>query len=270
MVSVRRILKVSQTAKIDASRRRRQTERKLKESLSLSRRSTSGLGSLQRRLESFHENTDEITNLLNQRLAQRDSVGRLKTADEERLNQEKDAKTSAEQELEFADSAEEKASARSRLDVIIERISELQAEIRQRALAEKKLAKPIEELSTRKARLMKQTRKSSQNKPDLLDLVKSSRRSSVQLRDQVGRIIKQEQNAARRLVQVTEKLKELQRKKRRTAKKKKKTSRRKLKRKKSKIRVKVKHKKVKRKSKRAKKKISKKRRTKAKSRRRSR
>ena len=135
MVSVTRVLKVSQTAKIDASRRRRQTERKLKESLSLSRRSTSGLGSLQRRLESFHENTAQVTNLLNQRLAQRDSVGRLKTAAEERLNQEKDAKTSAEQELEFADSAEEKTSARSRLDVIIERISELQAEIRQRAAA---------------------------------------------------------------------------------------------------------------------------------------
>jgi len=269
MVSVRNILKVSQTAKIDASRRRRQTERKLKESLSLNRRSTSGLGSLQRRLESFHENTDQVTNLLNQRLAQRDSVRRLKTAAEERLNQEKDVKASAEQELEFADSAEEKASARNKLDVIIERISELQAEIRQRTSAEKKLAKPIEELSTRKARLMKQTRKSSQNKPDLLDLVKSSRRSSVQLRDQVGRIIKQEQNAARRLVQATEKLKELQRKKKRTAKKKKKVSRRKLKRKKSKIRVKVKHK-VKRKSKRAKKKLSKKRHTKAKSRRRSR
>lgn len=214
MTSVKRLVEMSQRAKIAATKQRRQTERRLKKTISLKRGSSSSLSSLQRKLESFHENIDEVSNLLKQRLAQQDSIRRLKSAAEDRLSQEQEAKGRAEQEIELADSAEEKESAVGRLQIINDRISELKSEIRQRLSTEKKLSKTIEEYSKLKSRLATRAKKRSQNKPLLLNLVKSSKKKSEKLQARLGSSRRREQAAARNLVKVRKRFELLKAKRR--------------------------------------------------------
>ncbi|MFQ6024918.1 MAG: hypothetical protein ACE5JT_00160 [Nitrosopumilaceae archaeon] len=229
MASVKRLIEMSRRAKIAATSERRRKERSLKKAISLKRGSSSSLSSLQRGLESFHENIGDVSNLLKQRLAQQDSIRRLKSAAEERLNQEQEAKGRAEQEIELADSAEEKESALGRLKIISDRISELKSEIKQRLSTEKKLSKTIEEYSKLKSRLATRAKKRLQNKPVLLDLVKSSKKKSEKLQAQLGASRKREQTAALNLAKITKKfalLKAKQRKIKRAVKKRSKTKRR--------------------------------------------
>ena len=229
MTSVKRLVEISRRAKIAATNQRRQAERSLKKAISLKRGSSSSLSSLQRGLESFHENIGDVSNLLKQRLAQQDSIRRLKSAAEERLNQEQEAKGRAEQEVELADSAEEKESALGRLEIISDRISELKSEIKQRLSTEKRLSKTIEEYSKLKSRLATRAKKRLQNKPVLLDLVKSGKKKSGKLQAQLGASRKREQTAALNLAKITKKfalLKAKQRKIKRAVKKRSKTKRR--------------------------------------------
>jgi len=254
MASIRRLVQLTRKSKFDAAKQRRQAEKKLKESVSIQRKSTSGLSSLQRRLEAFHENIDQVSSLLVQRLAQKDSIQRLKATAETRLQDEQDPKERAEQEVEFADSVEEKENALSHLKIINDRILELKAEIKERISTERKLSKTIEEYTKLKSKLLSQSRNQSKNKPTLLEMAQSSKKKSEKLRSLVGIKTRREKNVEQRLAQISEKLrliKKLRPKKTKTKKKtrvKKKTTRR-VKPQKSKRRAKTSRIKIKSKSK---------------------
>jgi len=136
------VLKLRQR-KQDVSKLRLKAEKQLKESRSIERRSSSGLVFLDKKIESEKEDSSEVSNILTQKNSQLESIHRLVTAAEERLNREKEALTDTEQEIEFAENLEEKQSAETRLNSIKSNIGELEFEIKSRQKTAKKIAEEV-------------------------------------------------------------------------------------------------------------------------------
>ncbi len=139
------VLKLRQR-KQDVSKLRLKAEKQLKASRSIERRSSSGLVFLDKKIESEKEDSSEVSNILTQKNSQLESIHRLVTAAEERLNREKEALTDIEQEMEFAENLEEKQSAETRLNSIKSNIGELEFEIKSRKKTAKKLPKKLQQI----------------------------------------------------------------------------------------------------------------------------
>ena len=210
---------------------RRKDQNKLKEVLSQKRRLSSGLASLERKREATSRYRDHIIQLLNQTLAQRDSLGRLETAAEERLRQEQDAKDQLKQQSDYG-GPDEKAAAVERLKLIDDKISELRAEIKEREAAEARLVNTIENYQREKTKLDQKLRKEIHAKPALIEQLKTSTKAESTLRPRVLSLVKREAQVGKTLVLMQKKLAQLAEKRRKTkrkAKKKAKTKARKAK-----------------------------------------
>ena len=134
-----------QKRKMLVTKLRRQSERELEKASTLAKRTSSGLVMLQKKVESSREQLEDVAGVLTQRLAQQESIQRLVAAAEERLKREKETKEQIEQELEFADSEDEKQRAQNALKTITDRIDELIEEIKQRNKTAKKITQAIED-----------------------------------------------------------------------------------------------------------------------------
>ncbi|MGQ0376188.1 MAG: ATPase V [Nitrososphaerota archaeon] len=185
MTSLSKLANKLQKKKIEATKLRKQSEKKFDQVRKLSRKSSSGLSSLQRRLENTHEKLDDVSFHLNQRTAQQESIMRLIAAAQERLKYEKDLKDQTEQELEFVNSKEEKQQIQERLQTIVDRINELTAEIRQRNAVAKKTANAIDEYKSSKSKISNQVRKQVHAKPVLLNIVKNTKKTATRLAKQL-------------------------------------------------------------------------------------
>jgi len=185
LTSLTRLATKLQKKKIEAAKLRKQSEKKFKQVRKLSRKTTSGLSSLQKRLESTHEKLDDVSFHLNQRTAQQESIMRLVAAAQERLKQEKDLKEQTAQELEFASSKEEKQQIQERLQTIVDRINELTAEIRQRNAMARKTTDAIDEFKNSKSKIANQVRKQVQSKPVLVNLMKNTKKTATRLAKQL-------------------------------------------------------------------------------------
>ncbi|MDP2667236.1 MAG: hypothetical protein Q8O65_00775, partial [Nitrosopumilaceae archaeon] len=193
MTSLTRLATKLQKKKIEAAKLRKQSEKKFKQVKKLSRKTTSGLSSLQKRLESTHEKLDDVSFHLNQRTAQQESIMRLVAAAQERLKQEKDLKEQTAQELDFASSKEEKQQIQERLQTIVDRINELTAEIRQRNAMARKTTDAIDEFKNSKSKITSQVRKQAQSKPVLVNLMKNTKKTATRLAKQLENREKREQ-----------------------------------------------------------------------------
>ncbi len=233
-----------QEKKREAAKLRRMGELEFKKAKSLANRSVSGLVTLQRKIESSKEALEDVSGILTQRLAQQESIQRLVASAEEHLKREKEAKEQTEQELEFAESEEEKTQAMARLQIISERINELIEEIKQRNNTFKKITKSIEDYKKSSSHLAGKIQKQTHSKPTLQNLIKTSKKATVRIAKQVSRQAKQEESAKQTLSKISKKLSELAAKRRKSAAKKKKSkvSKRKSKTKKSKSKSKIKRK----------------------------
>ncbi len=205
MTSLSALAKSYKNKKIEATKRRRQTQNKLKSVLSLKRRSSSGLNSLERRKEHMIEKKEEIAQLLNQHLAQRDSIQRLKIVAEERLRQEREARDQTQQQSEYAE-PEERVHALERLKIIDDKIGELESEIKQRNLTEGRLVKIIADLEKQKSKIYTDLKKQIHSKPSLLEQLKSSTKAEATLRSRVQSMIKREEQANRELAKIIQRL----------------------------------------------------------------
>jgi len=205
MTSLSDLVKSYKNKKIEATKRRRQAENKLKSVISLKRRSSSGLASLERRKENTTGKKGDIAQLLNQYLAQRDSIQRLKISAEERLRQEQEAKDQSQQQSEYAE-PEEKARALERLKIADDKIAELESEIKQRNHGEERLVKIIADLEKQKSKNDMELRNQSHSKPSLLEQLKSCIREEERLRQHVQSRIKQELKAKSDLSRIIQRL----------------------------------------------------------------
>ena len=192
----------------------------LKEAVSLSRRSSSGLLSVERRLEYSKGKLGEINAEFNHVQARKESLERLASAAQERLTQEITAKDQAETDLQNAETDGAKQIAAERLAQIIQKIQELEEETKQRQEAAEKLIKVIEGFKKSKSQTSNQIQKQTKLKPVLLNQIKTSKIDSERLRKHVDIAVKKEQNVSKILDVVSKKLEEQIARKRRIAAKK--------------------------------------------------
>jgi len=129
MVGLKNKLKQLTTQKSEISKIRRKGENEYKKVKSISRKYSSSLKSTQKRIETFKQNADDINEILSQKIAQMESVQRLKSAAQERLNIEIQNKDQIESEIDFADTSEEKQGLEYRLNSILSSIDEIKNEI---------------------------------------------------------------------------------------------------------------------------------------------
>lgn len=195
--------------KIEATKIRRKNERLLKEAKSLNRRSSSGLHTLERKLEDTREKMGDINVEFNQILARKESIERLIKAAHERLKVETDAKEQAEIDMDNADSEAAKQLAADRLAQANEKIQQLKFEIKQRESAAQKLIDVIEEQKKSKSKTSVQIHKQAHAKPTLVTLIKKSRINTERLQKRLGSSMRKEAMIAKNLERATKKLEEI-------------------------------------------------------------
>ena len=195
----KRILQLQQK-KIRTSKIRNKTLRSLKTAKSLYGKSTSTINSIQRRVSKIRFQLDEISNILQHSLAQKESIQRLKINAEERLKQEKERKKQIEQELSSAISYT-KDQLEFTLDTISDQINEIRNEIRQRNSTAKKVQKIIEESNTKKSRLSGQIKRALQSKPQLVKIMNKTKKNMVKLEKRLPSLMKTEKNVKKNLTQ---------------------------------------------------------------------
>jgi hypothetical protein len=161
------------------AKHRRNDERSFLKTKSLANRSVSGLGSLQRRIDSSKEQLEDVSGILTQRMAQHESIQRLIANAQEGLRRENEAKEQAEQEVSFTNSDEEKNQAIARLRIITERIDELVDEIKRRTNTAKKISQGIEDYKKSSTKLATKIKIQTHSKPDLQKLIKTKKKSKV-------------------------------------------------------------------------------------------
>lgn len=183
---------------------------------------------MDRRKEATIRKRHEISRLLSQFLAQQDSIKRLKIAAEDRLKQEQESKDRVQQEIEFANSPEEKTRALERLKVIDKKIGELNSEIKQRNVAEQRLSKLIADNTKSKSKIEVQIRQLAGSKPLLLEQLKSSTKAGERLRSEVKSRQRQEIQVARNLSKALQRLELLRAKRRKQKRKARKKPKRKI------------------------------------------
>jgi len=174
MAGLKSKLKQLTSEKSEISKIRRRGENEYKKVRTLSKKYSSSLKSTQKRIETFKQNADEINEALSQKLAQMDSIQRLKSAAEERLGLEIQNKEQVENEIDFAENPQEKQSLEYRLNSIISVIDDIKNEIKQRSSMEKKFALAISEVEKKKNSVSKTIKKNIESKPELVKLAKTT------------------------------------------------------------------------------------------------
>jgi len=217
LASLAKLAQKLKQEKSDAAKQRRLQEKMLKEAVSLARRSSSGLSSVEHRLEDSKAKLGEINAEFNHVLARKESLERLASAAQERLTQEIAAKDQAETDLQNAETEGAKQIAAERLEQIIQKIDELEEEAKQRHAAAEELVKVIEGFKKSKTQTSHQIQKQVKSKPVLLNQIKTSTVDSERLKKRVSTAVKKEQNVSKILDVVSKKLAEQLARKRRIA-----------------------------------------------------
>ena len=161
--------------KLELSKIRRSSEKEFKKAKAVSRKYSSSLTSLQKRVNSSREQAEDLGQILNQKIAQIESVQRLKNAAIEKLGLETQSKEQLEGESDFANTDEEKHSIESRLQIILSTIDDIKSEIKQRTSMEKKLQQSIDEYNKSKSTISSKIKKNLESKPTLVKMVKTSK-----------------------------------------------------------------------------------------------
>ncbi len=198
--------------KLHSSKLLKQTKKALDTAKSLHKKSTSGVNSIQRRVDSFRSELERVTRDLEHYLAQKESIQRLKAAAEERLADLKVEKKDIEQQISSA-TGEAKEQLALTLDTISEQITDLRSQLTNRNSTMKKIEKTIAEYSVNKDKLSAKIKNTLQSKPQLMDLIKSSDKDVSRLDSRLNLVIQQEKAAQAKLSKVISRLNELNTKK---------------------------------------------------------
>ena len=174
MVSLTTAVKQLAAKKQEISKIRRSSEKEFQKAKSVSRKYTSSLNSLQKRVVTSRQQIDEITQLLNQKMSQLESIQRLKKSAQDRLGTEIQNKEQLENEVGFSNTDDEKQNILSRISVVNGVIDDIKNEIKQRTPMEKKLTQIIDEINNSKSKISNTVKKNLESKPTLVNLVKTT------------------------------------------------------------------------------------------------
>ena len=193
MKSISKRLAQLQKTKTRTTKIRSKTLRSLKSAKTLHRKSAAAINSMQLRGSKIRAELDDISNTLQHSLAQKESIQRLQTYAEERLNQEKERKKEIETELSFAASGT-RDQLEFTLDTISDQINEIRNEIRQRSSTVKKVDKLIEEYTTKKSKLSSRIKRTLASGPEVRKTMHKSKKNIVKLEKRLPSLIKTEDN----------------------------------------------------------------------------
>ena len=116
------------------------------------RKSTSGINSIQRKVDSFRSELEDTTRSLEHYMAQKESIQRLKVAADERLAELKVERKNIERQISSA-MAEAKEQLIPTLNTISDQITELGSQLRNRNSTMKKIEDTISEHIAKKSKL---------------------------------------------------------------------------------------------------------------------
>ena len=196
---------------------KRKSQRELEKAKSLRRKSSSGLATIEKRIGSAREQLSDVSEDLTRRLAQQESIQRLLAAAEERLGRERQAKEQTEQEIEFAESPEEKQNAEAKLKSIIDRIEEIIFEMKQRKKMIPKVSGAVEDYKKSQSKISTKIQKQVHEKPELKKLIKKSQKATERFTKQLLSKTKQEESTKLNLKKIQTRLEELKVKRRKLA-----------------------------------------------------
>ena len=199
--------------KLELSKIRRSSEKEFKKAKAVSRKYSSSLTSLEKRVNSSREHAEDLGQILNQKIAQMESVQRLKNAAIEKLGFETQNKQQLEGEADFANTQEEKQSIESRLRIILSVIDDVKNEIKQRTSMEKKLKESIDEYNKSKSKVSSKIKKNLESKPMLIKLVKVSKNKVETTAKKFNSSKSRENSTKSRLIKVSSELSEILKKK---------------------------------------------------------
>ncbi|MCA9819319.1 MAG: ATPase V, partial [Nitrosarchaeum sp.] len=198
MSTLEKLVRDLRKKKQEATRFRVKTTKKLKEIRSVERRSSSGLNTINKKINSQKEDASDVSETLNQKNAQIESIERLISAAQERLEREKQSLSQIEHELEFA-TPEEKESTTFRLQSLQDHISELENEIKTRQKMAKKITDDLSKFSDIKSKINQKIKKHNQIKPRLRESMTLGHKEAVKLEQELEQRIKMEDSAKRAL-----------------------------------------------------------------------
>ena len=209
MESLEKLIIKLQKRKREATKLREKAENQLKEVKSMERRSSSGLASLDRKIELEQEDSSDVADILTQKTSQLESIERLIAAAEERMIREKESLEETERQIEFSENPEEKQNAESRLNAIKDHINEIEFEIKSRQKTAKKIAEEVAKQSEIKSKIISKIKKQSQSKPTLRQTMVASHKDAEKLAKDLEKRIKIEETAKNSLEKAKERLQKI-------------------------------------------------------------
>ena len=219
MASLERLVVQLRQKKQEAIKLRKKAEKQLKEVRAVERRSSSGLNSIARKIESELEDVSDTSDILIRKNSQLESIERLVAAAEERITREKELIEQAQQEIEFSENPEEKQNAEARLRSLNDHVQELFSEIKSRQKTAKKILDDSTKFADIKSKITSKIQKQSKSKPSLRETVTTSHKTATKLVKEIERRTRAEDSAKKALEKVSGKFQELLAKRREVAKK---------------------------------------------------
>ncbi len=219
MASLERLVVQLRQKKQDATNLKKKAEKQLKEVRAVERRSSSGLTSIARKIESGLEDVSDTSDILIRKTSQLESIERLVAAAEERITQEKELIEQAQQEIEFSENPDEKQNAEGRLRSLNDHVQELFSEIKSRQKTAKKILDDSNKFADIKSKITLKIQKQSKSKPSLRETVATSHKAATKFVKELERRTKAEDSAKKALEKVSGKFQELLAKRRKEAKK---------------------------------------------------
>jgi len=219
MASFEKLVIQLRQKKNETTNLRKKTEQDLKDTLATERRSSLGLTSVDKKIDSERKDVFDVSAVLMQKNSQLESIERLVTIAEERLSGEKESIEQIKQEIEFSENPEEKQNAEFRLRSLNDHVKELLFEIKSRQKTGKKISDDIADLSNIKSHITSKIQKQSKSKPLLRETMSTSHKVAQKFEKELERLTKTEESAKNALERVSTKLKEILVKRRKAAKK---------------------------------------------------
>ncbi len=221
LASLERLVIQLRKKKQEATNLRKKAKNNVKEFRSAERRSSLGLQSLDKKIQSEREEFSDVSKVLTMKNSQLESIGRLIAVAEDRLAKENEVIEQTKQEIEFAENPAEKQNAEARLRSLNDRANELVEEIKSRNKTAKKITGDVADFSDAQSKITSKIQKQTQSKPSLRETKAVSRKSVQKFLKELEKRTKSEENAQKALDKAHLKLKELLANRRKAAAKKK-------------------------------------------------
>jgi len=194
--------------KKEATKLKQNVENQLRQLQSTEKHSSTGLHTIDKKIESKKDDVSDVSDVLIRKNAQLESIQRLIAAAEEKVSSEKEVVEQTEQEIEFAETPEEKQNAEARLRSSSNHIQELISEIKSRQKTLKKTIDEVSKFDGIKSKITIQIKKQTKSKPSLRSTLNTNHQTTMKVIKELDRRTKAEESITKTLDKASLKLKE--------------------------------------------------------------